>query len=145
MAVKNLESLVLRGVTVVVNGGTEAMRIRTSQDLGQTPASLSLSCNSTEPGNRLPKRHFHEAMDTAGKRAGRSGGSRGALRSRRADLPAASRGRLLASVISIAPQGSRQKPGVMPTVGNPQAYPAQFEPDAGAFTASTRGERNRWR
>src|SRR5262249_22037075 len=124
MALKNLESLVLRGVAVVANDGCEPKRIGTSQATGMTSRFLSLACVPSpsyvaqEPDRQPDERHFHD-VEGADKRAGRSGSFPGVLASRsrarslgmvlRGQRQNAYRGRLLAIEASIASQGDHRQ------------------------------------
>ena len=170
MAVTYLESLVLRGVSVVSNVGTTLKRIGSKPATDQTSASFSLTypspsyprpacgfavCRSGSLWGVLASRsHASSALGMVLSRPSLSGERIASAACRRAALSVARRqgpGRgdfhrvqPPAGAVSIAPQdGLAYWPGAMRTLGNARAAKAQFAPFAGAFTASTRGERKR--
>lgn len=145
MTVKNLESLVLRGVRVIERAATE-MRI-VGKVNGQTSASLSLSSPSYlpsgNPSGSPDGRTWHDSQDSTVCRAGRPGSFRGVLRR---GLSMRKPATLLA-----APMHREQHPAALATglyAGTSAAITAiarakatvQFGPSAG-FAASTRGKR----
>ena len=164
MALTNLESLVLRLVAGVGNVSTNPVRSGMDQGAAKTPANSSL-CDPTSYRGHLLRSRLHDRMDDADERAGRSDGFQGRfLPSRR--LASSAQGSVLSgqsltaeparftgewralAAISAGKRCHRGRPKahtvpIAPAIGNPRANQARSEPAAGAFTASTRGERKR--
>ncbi len=149
MTVKNLESLVLRGVCVIERVATE-MRIGGKVN-GHTPASLSLSSPSYSPswnptsGNSSGDtngRTWHDDQDTTVCRAGRPGSYRGVLRRglvmrKPATLVAAMHPEQHPAALATGLYGSAS--AAITAIARARAT-AQFEPSVG-FAASTQGKR----
>ena len=163
MALTNLESLVLRLVAGVSNVGTNPVRTGMDQGAAKTPANSSLSDPPSYRGHLLRSRL--QRMDDADVRAGRSDGFQGRFLPSRG-LASSAQGSVLSgqsltaeparftgewralAAISAGKRCHRGRPvahtlSIAPAIGNPRAKQARSEPAAGAFTASTRGERKR--
>jgi len=164
MALTNLESLVLR-LVAGVNVGTNPVRIGMDQGAAKTPANSS-PCDPKSYRGQLLGRHLHDSMADADERAGRSDdGLQGLLLSRGlassaggsvlfgqslTSEPAGFTGDWRALTAAIPAGGPRHRgrpaahrASIASAVDNPRADQARSEPAAGAFTASTRGERKR--
>ena len=142
MTVKNLESLVLRVVSVVINDTTE-LRIGAKAS-GQTPASLSLSSPSYPATNKRP---WRENQDTAACRAGRPGSCWGVLASRSLVMrkPATALAARMhreqhPAALATGQHGAIRFESAITAIAKARPT-AQLEPAVGMFAASTRGER----
>lgn len=164
MALTNLESLVLRLVAAVNNVGTNPVRIGMDQGAAKTSANSS-PCDPMSYRGDLLRRHLRESMENADERAGRSAGLQGHLLSRGLASsapgsvlfgqsltaePAGFTGEWRALTAAIPAGGpchrgrpAAQAASIASAIDDPTADQARSEPAAGAFTASTRGERKR--